>query len=126
MVDSILESTKKVLNIPSDYNVFDQDLILHINSVFSTLNQLGIGPTQGFMIEDGATEWDTFLAGDIRLNNVKTYTYLRVRLLFDPPASSFAITAIQDQIKELEWRINTQREDEQWTEPIPRPSTPVD
>lgn len=126
MVDSILESTKKVLNIPSDYNVFDQDLILHINSVFSTLNQLGIGPTQGFMIEDGATEWDTFLAGDIRLNNVKTYTYLRVRLLFDPPASSFAITAIQDQIKELEWRINAQREDEQWTEPIPRPSTPVD
>ena len=123
MSDKILESVKKVLGLATDYDVFDQDLILHINSVFSTLNQLGIGPQQGFMIEDDEATWESFLGTDKRFNNVKTYIYLRVRLLFDPPGTSFAIDAIKEQIKELEWRLNAQREDEEWTEPAPPAQT---
>jgi len=123
--DKILESVKKALGLSDDYDVFDADITMHINSVFSTLNQLGIGPQQGFMIEDDEVTWETFLGTDIRLNNVKTYTYLRVRLLFDPPTSSFSLEAVKDQIKELEWRINAQREDEEWTEPMP-PSSPIE
>lgn len=119
MNDSILTSTKKALGLEEDYEAFDPDIIMHINSVFSTLNQLGIGPGLGFMIEDKEALWDTFLGGDPRLNNVKTYVYLRVRMLFDPPQTGFHTTAMQDQIKELEWRINVQREDEQWTNPLP-------
>lgn len=118
---SILQSTKKVLNIPEDYDVFDPDVIMHINSVFSTLHQLGVGPDEGFMIEDEIPTWNTFLGGDPRLNNIKTYVYLRVRLLFDPPTTSYMVDAVKEQIKELEWRINAHREDTQWTEPVPVP-----
>ena len=110
MTDSILNSTKKVLGIAEDYAEFDLDIVLHINSVFSTLRQLGIGPAEGFMIEDDGITWDSFLRGDKRFNAFKTYVYLRVRLLFDPPISSFAVTAMQEQIKELEWRLNVDRE----------------
>lgn len=117
MTESILESIKKVLNVPSDYEAFNADLIMHINSVFSTLNQLGVGPRSGFMIEDQSTTWDSFLDGDLRLNNVKSYVALRVRLLFDPPTTGFHVQAVTEQIKELEWRINVQREEDQWTEP---------
>lgn len=119
MNDSILTSTKKALGLAEDYEAFDPDIIMHINSVFSTLNQLGIGPTLGFMIEDKEALWDTFLGSDPRLNNIKTYVYLRVRMLFDPPQTGFHTQAMQDQIKELEWRINVQREDEHWVDPIP-------
>jgi len=119
MTDSILDSTKKTLNVPADYDNFDPDIIMHINSVFSTLNQLGVGPQEGFMITDDTAVWNTFLGGDPRLNNVKTYIYLRVRLLFDPPGTSFVLEAIKEQIKELEWRINAQREDELWIAPPP-------
>ena len=110
MTDSILNSTKKVLGIAEDYTEFDLDIVLHINSVFSTLRQLGIGPAEGFMIEDDDITWDSLLRGDKRFNAIKTYVYLRVRLLFDPPISSFAVTAMQEQIKELEWRLNVDRE----------------
>lgn len=119
MTDSILDTTKKALNLAADYDAFDTDLIMHINSVFSTLHQLGIGPDEGFSIADDATEWSAFLNGDKRLNNIKTYVYLRVRLIFDPPGTSFVIAAIEKQLEELTWRINAQREDEQWTAPIP-------
>jgi hypothetical protein len=119
MTDSILDSTKKILNLASDYTVFDQDIILHINSVFSTLNQLGVGPVAGFMIEDNTPVWSDFLEGDLRLNNVKTYMYLRVRMLFDPPTLGYLIDAMNDQIKELEWRINVQRESVAWVDPDP-------
>jgi hypothetical protein len=121
MTDSILDSTKHTLNLASDYTSFDQDIILHINSVLSTLNQLGVGPELGFMIEDKDTEWSDFLEGDLRLNNVKTYVYLRVRMLFDPPTIGYLVTAMQEQIKELEWRINSQRESVAWTDPDPEP-----
>lgn len=117
MTDSILNSIKKVLNLPADYDAFDPDIIMHINSVFSTLNQLGIGPQQGFRIEDDTVEWGAFLNSDDRLNNAKSYVYLRVRMLFDPPTTSFHLEAMHKQITELEWRINAQREDEQWIEP---------
>lgn len=119
MTDSILNTVKKTLNQPADYTAFDPDILMHINSVFSTLNQLGIGPQEGFSIEDESTEWSAFLNGDKRLNNVKSYMYLRVRLLFDPPGTSFVIAAFEKQIEELTWRINAQREDDQWTEPAP-------
>lgn len=118
MTDSILNTTKKALNVPADYAAFDADITMHINSVFSTLTQLGIGPQEGFRIDDDSALWIDFLNGDDRLNNVKSYMYLRVRLLFDPPGTSFHLEAIKQQVTELEWRINTQREDEQWTQPL--------
>jgi len=117
--NSILTSTKKALGLDEEYTAFDPDIIMHINSVLSTLNQLGIGPDLGFMIEDKEALWDTFLGSDPRLNNIKSYVYLRVRMLFDPPQTGFHTTAMQDQIKELEWRINVQREAEHWVAPVP-------
>lgn len=115
--NSILQNTKKAVGVePTDTN-FDVDITMHINSVFSTLNQLGIGPVNGFEIVDGAETWTDFIPSDIRLNNVRSYVFLRVKLLFDPPPTSFAIAAIKEQIIELEWRINTYREDTAWTAP---------
>lgn len=120
MTDSILDSVKKVLGIASEYDVFDQDIILHINSVFSTLNQLGIGPTDGFAIDDDVATWTDFIGTNKKLNSVKTYVCLRVRLLFDPPATSFAISAMEKQVQEMEWRLNVVREEEThpWVEPL--------
>jgi len=108
--ESILESTKKVLGLDADNTDFDVDVLMHINSVFSTLQQLGIGPEEGFAIEDDTAVWSDFLEEVKLLNNVKTYVYLRVRMLFDPPTTSFAIDAMRKQIEELEWRINVYRE----------------
>lgn len=119
MIESILDSTKHALNLAEDYTPFDQDIILHINSVFSTINQLGVGPDAGFMIEDKNAVWSDFLEGDLRYNNIKTYVYLRVRLLFDPPTIGYLVEAMKEQIKELEWRINVQREGVAWTDPDP-------
>ena len=109
MSDSILTSTKKILGIDEDYEVFDLDILTHINSVFATLNQLGIGPDDGYQIADKADTWDLF-QDDPRYNSIKTYVYLKVRLLFDPPSTSFAIASLNEQVKELEWRLNTYRE----------------
>lgn len=119
MSDSILTSTKKVLGITEDYTVFDQDIILFINAVFSTLNQLGLGPSDGFAIEDESDNWSDFIGNDPRLNNVKTYVYLRTRILFDPPATSYLLTALDTQVKELEWRMNVYREGTDWVDPDP-------
>lgn len=110
MSENILESTKKILGIASDYDAFDLDVMTHINSALSTLNQLGLGPEEGFMIQDGEEEWGDLLEDDMRLNSIKTYIYLKVRILFDPPSTSFVLTAMQEQIKELEWRLNVYRE----------------
>lgn len=118
MENSILASVKKNLGLADDYTAFDEDVIMHINSTFSTLNQLGIGPEIGFAIESRDQVWGDFLEDDIRLSSVKTYIYLRVRLLFDPPATSFHIKAMEDQIRELEWRLNTYREGTQWRDPL--------
>ena len=105
MTNSILDSTKKNLGIAAEYRAFDLDVITHINSTFATLQQLGVGPAEGFMIEDELDTWDTFLGGNIPLNQVKTYVYLRVKMIFDPPPNSFGINAMNDQIKEMEWRM---------------------
>lgn len=120
MDDSILNSTKKILGIEADYTAFDLDILTHINSVFSTLHQLGVGPIEGFTVEDDSATWSAFLDGDPRMNSVKTYIYMKVRLLFDPPGTSFLVDALNNQIRELEWRLNVSREETEWFEPDPR------
>jgi hypothetical protein len=119
MSTSILNSTKKILGLDEDYTAFDVDIMTHINSVFSTLNQLGIGPEEGFFIEDAVTTWESFLGDDPRMNSAKTYVYLRVRMLFDPPTTSYLLSAMKEQISEFEWRLNVQREGASWTNPNP-------
>lgn len=114
---SILTSTKKVLGIDVAYTAFDPDILMHINSVFSTLYQLGLGPDNGFAIDDDSAVWSDFFGDDPRLNSIKTYVYLRVRLLFDPPGTSFLVDAMNRQIKEMEWRLNVEREATGWTDP---------
>lgn len=109
-MDSILDSVKTSLGLPPEYTPFDVEIQMHINSVFSTLWELGVGPASGFEIAGRTETWQDFLPGEPRLNNIKTYIYLRVRLLYDTPSASTAVSAIQDQIKELEWRINTTQE----------------
>lgn len=119
MEQSILISTKKILGIADDYTVFDLDIITHINSAFSTLTQLGVGPLVGFMIEDAEAEWYEFIGDDLRLNSVKSYVFLKTRQLFDPPSTSYLITATENQIRELEWRLNVRREETSWINPNP-------
>ena len=109
--NSILDETKKALGIGYEHQEFDVDVIMHINSVFSTLQQLGVGPRTGFSIHDASTLWTAFLPQDTLLNNVRSYMYLRVRMLFDPPATSFTQDAFQKQIDELTWRLTVQAED---------------
>jgi hypothetical protein len=113
-VASILTSVKKALGLVEADTSFDVDILMHINSVLATLNQIGVGPENGYQIEDKVATWDELLSDDPRLNNVKSYLYLKVRLLFDPPATSFAIKAFEDQIKEFEYRIYTFEEVEKW------------
>lgn len=105
-MDSILTSVKKMLGIEESYQHFNADLIMHINSVFAILSQLGVGPTNGFMIEDENAKWNDYFGSNKNLEFIKTYVYLKVRLLFDPPQNSFVVDAINKQIDELEWRIN--------------------
>lgn len=105
-MDSILTSIKKLLGIVEEYKHFDPDIVMHINSAFSVLTQLGVGPEEGFRIEDASKTWSEFLYDDPRLEFVKTFIYLKVKLVFDPPLSSAVMEAINRQISELEWRIN--------------------
>ena len=125
MEPSILTSTKKVLGIAETYTVFDMDIITFINTAFSILNQLGVGPVDGFFIEDESAEWEDFDVPANQLNLVRTYVFLKVRMLFDPPATSFLISAMTDQLKEYEWRLNIFREDLIPT-PEPTPSEEVE
>lgn len=104
--NSILDSTKKMLGLDADYDAFDLDIIAHINSTFAQLSQIGVGPKDGFEIEDSSTVWADFIGGNKLLNPVKTYMYLKVRMLFDPPTTSFDLTAKNEQINEIEWRLN--------------------
>lgn len=103
---SILESTKLALSVPTDYDEYDQVIIMHINTALSILNQVGCGPVQGFQIFDATATWDDLLVGDLLMNMAKTYVYLQVRVFFDPPASSFATTMMNDQLKEMQVRIS--------------------
>ena len=119
METSILKSTKKTLGLADDYTVYDHDILTHINTAFSTLTQLGVGPDAGFVVEDDTVEWASFIGTDTQLQSVKSYVYLRVRLLFDPPQTSFHLSAAKDQIQQLEWRLNQHREETAWTDPDP-------
>jgi hypothetical protein len=110
MNESILDSTKKILGLSSEYTAFDHDIISHLNSALVSVGQLGVGPEAGFMITDNTATWADFLGDDIMYNTVKSYVYLKVRILFDPPATSFHVKAIEDQMSELEWRISAHRE----------------
>lgn len=110
MSDSILTSTKKALDIPETYDVFDGNIIMHINSVFSTLTQLGVGPVDGFEIADAQPTWTDYLGTNTRLNFIKSYMYLRVKYLFDPPTTSFLLDAMKTQMNEYEWRITNEAE----------------
>lgn len=116
MEGSILDTTKKKLGIAADYTEFDLDIVTEINSVFSTLTQLGVGPADGFEIEDATKKWSDFLGVGLnpRYNFVRTYIYQKVRLSFDPPATSFGIEALKEQIKELEFRLSVVREEIAW------------
>ncbi len=103
--ESILISIKKLLGITKEYEHFDADLVMHINTVLATLHQLGVGPKEGFAIEDDLAEWSGFMGDDPRLNLVKSYVYLKTKLLFDPPLGSAVLGSYEKQISELEWRI---------------------
>lgn len=108
MNDSILTSVKKMLGITEDYEHFDQDIIIHINSVFMILRQLGVGPENGFSITGKTETWTDFTSDIDQLESIKTYIYMRVKLIFDPPQTSFVIEAMNKQIAELEWRLNVE------------------
>lgn len=102
--NSILDNIKKMLGIASENTDFDTDIIIHINSVFSTLHQLGIGPSNGYAISGKDSTWEDYITTS-QIENVRSYIYLRVRLLFDPPQNSFLVDSFKEQIKELEWRF---------------------
>jgi hypothetical protein len=104
--DSILQSTKKLLGLPAEEDAFDLDIITHINSAFATLFQAGVGPLTPYEITDANDLWDAFIQNKAQINDVKTYVYLKVRLVFDPPANSFTITPVEKQLEELIWRLN--------------------
>lgn len=106
MNESILTSIKKMLGITEEYTHFDQDLIIHINTVLMILTQLGVGPAGGFSIKDEHETWSDFVSENEKLEAVKSYVYLKVRLLFDPPLSSAVTESINKMINELEWRLN--------------------
>jgi hypothetical protein len=125
VTDSILDSIKKLLGLDSTYTPFDTDVIIHINTAFFVLWQLGIGPTDSFSIEDNTATWSAFVGTDLNLNAVKSYIFIRVKMLFDPPTTSFVIDAYNAQLKEYEWRLNVKREGESWTDPTPTPPQPV-
>lgn len=112
MEESILKSTKKILGLDAGYTAFDLDVITHINGAFSLLSQLGVGPVDSFFIEDDTAQWADFPVSTKQLSMVKTYIYLKVRIAFDPPATSFLITSATEQLKEYEWRLNCYHEEE--------------
>lgn len=108
-MDSILNSIKKMLGIDAEYDAFDPDIIMHINSVFFILHQLGVGPAEGFSISDEYSTWSDFIS-DSNIEAVKSYVGLKVRLLFDPPTSTAVADSINKLIAELEWRLNLSAE----------------
>lgn len=109
-MDSILTSIKKFLGITKEDEDFDADIIMHINSVFLNLTEIGVGPSEGFRITDDSEIWSDFLSDNVLLEAAKSYVYLNVKLLFDPPPSSAHIESINRQIEKYEWRLNVAAE----------------
>lgn len=110
-MESILNSIKKLLGVAPDYTQYDSDIIMHINSVLMTVTQLGVGPDDGFYISDGTEEWTDLIEEAGTIEAVKSYVYLKVRLLFDPPSSGVLVESINRQASELEWRIRERAEE---------------
>lgn len=108
--DSILMSVKRMLNVDPEEQAFDMEIGTHINGVFMTLWQLGIGPDDGFSVRDADTQWTDFSNDKTLVETLKEYVYLKVRMIFDPPASSIVADAYNSRISELEWRLNIQAE----------------
>ena len=113
-MDSILTSIKKLLGPSGEYEAFDPDIIMHINTVFMDLRRIGVGPVRGFRIEDDTTTWTDFIpdADLLRLEAIKDYVYLNVKLLFDPPTNGSHMESINKRIEKLEWTINMAAESE--------------
>lgn len=109
-MDSILTSIKLLLGITEDYEAFDQQIIMHINSVFMILTQLGVGPPEGFTITSKGETWNEFVNDEKKMQLVKSYMHLKVKMLFDPPSSSAAMDSTNRMINEFEWRLNSQAE----------------
>ena len=105
-MESILISIKQLLGIEEAETHFDTDIMIHINSVFSILKQMGVGPEEKFRIVDDKSIWSEFTGEDVDYDEVKTYTYLKVKMVFDPPTNSNVMNAMKEEIKELEWRLN--------------------
>lgn len=104
--DSILQSVKKLLGPGAECTDFDQDILMYINGVFMELQQLGVGPEEGFEIFDDTAKWTDFVQDTLLLNPIKPYIYLKVKLIFDPPTSASVITSFENLINRFEWRIN--------------------
>lgn len=115
-MESILISIKKLLGIDEDYTQFDTDIIIHINTVLMALTQIGVGPKDGFAIADEYSVWEDFIGDKPYLNSVKSYVYMRVKLLFDPPLSSAAIDSLKTLADEFEWRLQVAAENNKSTE----------
>lgn len=111
MEESILITIKEMLGITKEYTQFDSQLVAYINSVFPTLRQLGVGPSEGFSISDDSAVWNDFVPEDIKyFESIKTYIYQKVKLAFDPPTTSSVIEAMNRSINEFEWRLNVDAE----------------
>ena len=110
MEENILNSIKKLLGIPEDYTAFDQDIMIHINSVFMILYELGVGPSNGYSLKDGTEKWGDFISDDENLEGIKTYVYMKVKTIFDPPLNSAVLASMKELISEFEWRINNEAE----------------
>ena len=110
ITDSILTSVKKLLGITEDCTDFDADLIMHINSVLMIITQIGVGPSEGFSIKDKEDYWKDFVSDTTNLESIKSYVYMKVRLMFDPPSSSAVMESMNRMISELEWRLNVEAE----------------
>ena len=104
---SILRPIKKLLGVSDDFDCYDFDVIIHINSAFATLTHLGVGPSSGFRITGDLERWEDFVEDITQLEMIKTYVYMKVRRLFDPPSSSFVLDAMDKSIAEYEWRLNS-------------------
>lgn len=110
MEESILNTIKKMLGLDPTYTVFDTDIIVAINSALMALMQIGIGPKNGFKIKSSDDTWDSIICGSTNLESVKTYVYIKTRLLFDPPSNSSVTEALKATASEIEWRLNVEAE----------------
>lgn len=110
MEDSILTSVKKMLGIAEDYDHFDQDIITFINNALMNLTQIGVGVADGLVITDETSKWNEFVLEKRRLGSIQSYVYMKVKLAFDPPQSSFTVESMKGLISEMEWRLNADAE----------------